>query len=158
MLFVDVAKIGGHDRLVTYEPGRLNWFDPESAAEQELVQVTSNFSPPRKSEIPHVDVTHDLNGDERDDLVVYSLAGRRISSKQSTYEVHFGMRAPDGSTAFPSEIGATFQSKRRIQLGMNRHDFDRDGQVDLMLTASRSVSSAATAGRVSKGSWEMASG
>lgn len=28
VLFVDVAKIGGRDRLITYEPGRLNWFDP----------------------------------------------------------------------------------------------------------------------------------
>ena len=27
--FVDVANIGGRDRLLSYEPGRLNWFDPE---------------------------------------------------------------------------------------------------------------------------------
>ena len=259
--FVDVANIGGRDRLVTYERGRLNWFDPGSATERPLVAVTSNFNPPRRDEIPHVDVTRDVNGDNRDDLVVpdvdgfwvfiqtsdgafadpvkigpptamsgtygadgyryapwsqsrihgmdydhdgrsdlvfwnedhfevhtqdergllapvaetfttdvafdsddlyslgtgdmtgrvlhsladlngdgvgdlvvHSLEGRRISRKHSTYEVHFGARAPDGGTAFASEVGATFQSEGRVQLGMDRHDFDGDGQVDLMLT------------------------
>ena len=46
VLFVDVANIAGRDRLVTYEPGRLNWFDPESATEHALVAVTSNFDLP----------------------------------------------------------------------------------------------------------------
>ena len=59
VLFVDVANIGGRDRLITYEPGRLNWFDPETATERALVEVTSNFNPPRSGEIPHVDITRD---------------------------------------------------------------------------------------------------
>lgn len=61
VLFVDVAKIGGRDRLVTYESGRLNWFDPESATERALVAVTSNYKAPRIGEILHVDVTRDVN-------------------------------------------------------------------------------------------------
>ena len=261
VLFVDVANIGGRDRLIAYEPGRLNWFDPESATERTLVAVTANFNPPRSSEIPHVNVTRDVNGDERDDLVVpdvdgfwviiqmsdgafadpvkigpstdmsriygadgyrydpwsqsrvheidynrdgrsdlvfwnedhfevhlqderglfapeaeifttdvafdsddlsslatgdmtgrvlhsltdlngdgvtdlvvFSLQGRSISSKRSTYEVHLGAPTADGGTVFAPEVGATFQSDGSIQLGMDRHDFDRDGQVDLMLT------------------------
>ena len=261
VLFVDVANIGGRDRLIAYEPGRLNWFDPESATERALVAVTANFDPPRSGEIPHVDVTRDVNGDERDDLVVpdvdgfwvfiqmsdgafadpvqigtstdmsriygadgyrynpwgqsrvhemdynrdglsdlvfwnedhfevhhqdehglfapaaktfttdvafdsdnlsslatgdmtgkvlYSLSdlngdgvadlvvflleGRSISSKRSAFDVHFGTPTADGGTVFAPEVGATFQSGGSIQLGMDRHDFDRDGQVDLMLT------------------------
>ena len=261
VLFVDIAKIGGPDRLVTYEPGRLNWFDPESATERALVAVTSNFNPPRRGEIPHVDVTRDVNADGRDDLVVpdvdgfwvfiqmsdgafadpvkigpstnmngiygadgyrydpwsqsrihemdynqdgrsdlvfwnedhfevhlqdergllapvaetfttdvvfdsdelsslttgdmlgkvlhsltdlngdgvadlvvFSLDGTSISSKHSTYEVHFGAPTSDGGTVFARGVDITFQSTDRIQLGMDRHDFDRDGQVDLMLT------------------------
>ena len=261
VVFVDVANIGGRDRLVTYERGSLNWFDPESATERALVAVPSNFNPPRRGEIPHVDVTRDVNDDDRDDLVVpdfdgfwvfiqmeggefaepvklgpstkmeriygadgyrynpwsqsrvhemdynhdgrsdlvfwnedhfevytqderglfapvaetfttdvafgsddlsslasgdmtgrvlhsladlngdgvgdlvvNSLEGRRISSKHSTYEVYFGARASDGGTAFASEVGTTFRSEGSIQLGMDRHDFDRDGQVGLMLT------------------------
>ena len=261
VLFVDVANIGGRDRLIAYEPGRLNWFDPESATERALVAVTANFNPPRSGEIPHVDVTRDVNGDERDDLVVpdangfsvfiqmsdgafadpvligpstdmsriygadgyrynpwsqsrvheidynrdglsdlvfwkedhfevhiqderglfapvaetfttdvafdsddlsslatgdmtgkvlhslsdlngdgvadlvvFLLEGRSISSKRSAFDVHFGAPTADGGTVFAPEVGATFQSDGSIQLGMGRHDFDRDGQVDLMLT------------------------
>ncbi|MFQ5639402.1 MAG: FG-GAP repeat domain-containing protein [bacterium] len=260
VLFVDVANIGGHDRLVTYEPGRLNWFDPESATERALVAVTSNFNPPRRGEIPHVDVTRDVNGDDRDDLVVpdtdgfwvfiqmsdgafadpvkigpatdmsriygadgyrynpwgqsrvygmdynrdgrsdlvfwnedhfevhlqderglfdpaaqtfttevafdsdkldtlttgnmagkvlhsltdmngddvadlvvFSLQGESISKKRSAYEVHFGA-AVDGCTVFSPDIGLVFKSDERIQLGMDRQDFDGDGHVDLMFT------------------------
>ncbi len=261
VLFVDVANLGGRDRLVTYEPGRLNWFDPESVTERALLAVTSSFDPPRRGEIPHVDITQDVNHDERDDLVVpdvdgfrvfiqmsdgafadpvkigtstemgriygadgyrynpwsqsrvhemdynqdgrsdlvfwsedhfevhpqdkrglfapvaqtfatevsfdsdkldtlatgdmtgrvlhsladlnrdgvgdlvvHSLEGRRISSKRSTYEVHFGKPAPDGGTVFAAGVDIAFQSDNRIQVGMDRHDFDQDGQIDLMFT------------------------
>ena len=260
VLFVDVANIGGRDRLIAYEPGRLNWFDPESATERALVAVTSNFNPPRSREIPHVDVTRDVNGDERDDLVVpdvngfwvfiqtsdgafadpvllgpstdmsriygadgyrydpwshsrvheidynrdgrrdlvfwkedhfevhsedergrftpaaktfttdvafdsdnfsslatgdmtgkvlhsladlngdgvadlvvFSLEGRSIASKRSTYEVHFGTPTPDG-TSFARDVDTAFRSDGSIQLGMDRHDLDRNGQVALMFT------------------------
>ena len=257
--FVDVANVGGRDRLVTYEPGRLNWFDPEAATEHALVAVTSNFNPLRRGEVPHVDVTRDVNNDGRDDLVVpdvdgfwvfvqvsdsafadpvkigsptemariygadgyrydpwsqsrvhevdhnrdgrrdlvfwnedhfavhlqdengqfsqgaetfttdvafdsdelsslgsgdmtgkvlqslsdlngdgvadlvvFSLDGANISDKQSSHAVHFGAPTPDGSTVFESDADLRFQSDDSIQLRMERHDFDRDGQVDLM--------------------------
>ncbi len=258
--FVDVASIGGRDRLVTYDPGRLNWFDPESATERPLVAVNASFNPPRGGEIPHVDVSRDVNGDGRDDLVVpgvdgfrvfiqtsagefadaveigrsadlsriygadgyrynpwdesrvhemdYDLDGRRdlvfwnedhfkvhlqdedglfsqtetfptdvtfasdelsslatgdmtgrvlhsiadlngdgvgdlvvfslegasISRKRSTYEVHLGAPAPDRGTRFAPGVDFAFQSDGRIQLGMNRRDFDGDGDLDLMFT------------------------
>ena len=259
--FVDVANIDGRDRLIAYESDRLTWFDPESATERELVVVTSNFNPPRRGEVPHVDITRDVNGDERDDLVVpdvdgfwvfvqmsdgafadpvkigpstdmsriygadgyrydpwsqsrvhevdynrdgrrdlvfwkeghfevhhqderglftpkaetfttdvtfdsdnssllatgdmtgrvlhslsdmngdgvadlvvFLLEGRSTSSKRSAFDVHFGTPTADGGTVFAPEVGATFQSNGSIQLGMDRHDFDRDGQVELMFT------------------------
>ncbi|GEM_PF-375305 len=261
VLFIDVANINGRDRLITYEQNRLNWFDPESATEHMLVAGTSNFKPPRSGEIPHVDITRDVNGDGRDDLVVpdsdgfsvfiqmsdgtfadpvklgpptemerilgadgyrydpwsqsrvheidynrdgrtdlvfwnedhfevhlqdesglfapnaktfttdvtfdsdrfssltaadmtgrvlhsladlngddiadlvvFKLSGRDISSKHSSYEVHFGVPIPDGGTTFTRDSDITFQSDGKIQLGMDRHDFNRDDQVDLMIT------------------------
>ena len=261
VLFVDIANIDGRDRLITYEQGRLNWFDPESAMECPLGTVVSNFKPPRSGEIPHVDITHDVNGDDRDDLVVpdadgfwvfiqmsdgtfaekvkigpptemerirgadgyrydpwsqsriyeidydgdsrtdlvfwnedhfevhlqnehglfapkaktfmtdvafdsdqlsalttgnmtgkvlhaladlngdgiadlvvFALSGTDISRKHSSYEVHFGAPTPDGGTVFAQDANVAFQSDEKIQLGMERHDFNRDGQVDLMIT------------------------
>ncbi len=260
VLFVDVANIDGRDRLITYERGRLSWFDPESATERALVAVTSNFKPPRSGEIPHVDITRDVNADNRDDLVVpdldgfsvfiqmsdgtfadpvklgpstemerilgadgyrydpwsqsrvyeidydrdgrtdlvfwnedhfkvhlqderglfapkprtfmtdvafdsdrlsalatgdmigkvlhslgdlngdgiadlvvFKLSGKDISKKHTTYEVHFGAPTPDGGTLFSRSVDIAFQSDERIQLGMEQHDFDHDGKVDLMI-------------------------
>ena len=261
VVFVDVANIAGCDRLVTYGRGRLNWFDPVSSTERALVTVTSSFTPPRKDEIPHVDLTRDVNDDDRDDLVVpdvdgfwvfvqmergafadpvkigpptnmsgiygadgyrydpwsqshvhtidydrdgrgdlvfwnedhfvvhhqderglfapvaetfttevvfdsdeisslavgdmtgrvlhsltdlngdgvsdlvvFSLDGTSISSKHSTYEVSFGAPTPDGGIVFAQGVDITFRSDDSIQLRMDRGDFDRDGQVDLMFT------------------------
>ena len=94
VLFVDMAHINGRDRLVTYEPGRLNWFDLETATETELVAVTSNFNPPRSGEIPHVDITRDLNGDDCDDLVVPDIDGFRVFIQRS-----------DGTFADPVKVG-----------------------------------------------------
>ena len=37
--------------------------------------VTSNFDRPRRDEIPHVDITRDVNDDDRDDLVVPDVDG-----------------------------------------------------------------------------------
>ena len=42
----------------------------------------------------------DLNGDGVTDLVVFSLEGRSIASKRSTYEVHLGAPTADGGTVF----------------------------------------------------------
>ena len=259
--FVDVANIGGRDRLVTYARDRLNWFEPNSGTARALVGVTSNFTPPRSGEIPHVDITQDVNADGLDDLVVpdadgfwvfiqrrdgtfaekvqigpptemarirgadgyrydpwsqsriheidydrdgrvdlafwhedhfevhlqderglftsnakifmtgvafdadrraslitgdmtgkvlhaltdlngdgvadlviFKLSGSDLSSKHSSYEVHFGAPTSDGGTVFARNADITFQSNERIQLGMDPHDLDRDGQAELMIT------------------------
>ena len=47
VLFVDMARIGDRDRLITYEQGRLSAWDPDSPTERELAAVVSSFKPPR---------------------------------------------------------------------------------------------------------------
>ena len=131
VLFVDVANIGGHDRLITYENGYLNWFDPESATEHPLVAVTSN-TPPPKGEIPHVDVTHDLNGDDRDDLVVPDSDGFWVF-----------IQMDDGTFADPVKIGPPIEIGRVYAADGYRYnpwsqgrihemDYNRDGRSDLV--------------------------
>ena len=132
VLFVDVANIGGRDRLVTYERGRLNWFDPESATERALVAVTSNFNPPRKGEVPHVDVTRDVNADDRDDLVVPDFDGFWVFIQMS-----------DGAFADPVKIGPSTEMGRIYgadgyrydpwgQSRVHEMDYNRDGRSDLV--------------------------
>ena len=81
VLFVDIAHIDGRDRLISYQPGRLNWFDPDSAIERTLVEITTNYNTIDKGKIPHVDITQDLNGDSLDDLVVPDVDGFWIATQ-----------------------------------------------------------------------------
>ncbi len=129
--FVDVAEVGGKDRLLTYEPGRLSWFDPERGTEELLVAVTSDFGSPRQREVPHVDITRDVNGDGRDDLVVPDAAGFQVF-----------VQAGDGTFANPVGIGPpTDMSRIRgadgyrydpwSQSRVHAIDYDGDGQGDL---------------------------
>ncbi len=128
VLFVDVANIGGRDRLITYERGRLNWFDPESATERALVAVTSIYNAPLRDEIPHVDVTRDVNADGRDDLLVPDFDGFWLFIQMS-----------DGAFADPvkvgpsTEMGMTVESHPWYQARpVHQLDYNRDGRSDLV--------------------------
>ena len=130
--FVDVAEIGGRDRLVTFAPGRLNWFDPGSGTERPLVVVSSSFDPPRKTEIPHVDVTHDLNGDGRDDFAVPDVDGFQVF-----------IQTEGGAFADPVKVGRSTDMSRILgadgyrydpwsQSRVHEVDYDGDGRGDLV--------------------------
>lgn len=73
--FVDVVNIGGRDRLVTYAPDQLSWFDTESLTEKELLKVKTDFDSSHKDEILHIDISRDLNGDNLDDLAIPNAGG-----------------------------------------------------------------------------------
>ncbi|MFQ5524672.1 MAG: hypothetical protein ACE5GX_00290, partial [Thermoanaerobaculia bacterium] len=92
VMFVDVADIRGRDRLITYTPGHLNWFDPESGTERPLVEVAMDYNSRHDHEgsptqpagkPPHVDITRDLNHDGREDVLVPDLDGFWISIQRS---------------------------------------------------------------------------
>ena len=51
----------------------------------------------------------------------------------STYEVYFGTPASDGGTIFTSDTNTALYSDG-IPFGMAQHDFNNDGQVDMMFT------------------------
>ncbi len=94
VLFVDIARIGSRQRLITCEAGRVNVWDPESSAEYKLVDVKSNFVPPHPGEVPHVDISRDVNGDELDDLIVPAGDGFQIF-----------IQLADGKFADPVKVG-----------------------------------------------------
>ena len=106
-----MVNIGGRDRLIAYERGRLTWFDPDSATERALVAATANFNPPRRDEIPHVDVTRDVNGDGRDDLVVPDVDGFWVFVQMN-----------DGTFADPVKIGSATDMSRIYGADGYRYD------------------------------------
>ena len=129
--FVDVANIGGRDRLITYGNGFLNWFDLDAAAEHPLVTVISNIPPP-EGEIPHVDVTRDLNGDDRDDLVVPDSDGFWVF-----IQMNGGAFADPVKIGPPIEIGRIYAADGYRYDPWNKGrvheiDYNRDGRSDLV--------------------------
>lgn len=132
VVFVDVAAIGGRDRLITYAPGHLCWYDPESGSERELVALTSNFRSPRRDEIPHVRIARDVNGDGRDDLVLPGVSG-----------FHVLVQTRDGKFVNPLTVGVAPDLSRIYGADGYRYDpwsrsrvhevdHDQDGRVDLV--------------------------
>ncbi len=133
--FVDVARIDGRDRLITGESGRLNVWDPGSDTEDELVSVTTataGIKAPHEGEVPHVDVTRDLNGDGRIDIVVPGDSG-----------FHVFVQLEGGVFANPVEMGPPpnldpilgADGYRYDPWSVSRiHEFDcnGDGRVDLV--------------------------
>lgn len=142
VLFIDITTIGGHDRLITYEHGRLNWFDPDSGSEHTLINITTNYNATDASVIPHVDITRDLNGDGIDDIVVPDIDGFWIATQLN-----------NGSFSEPVKLGppdpflnkfAMDESRSYREVGINaltvfwymsrlhRMDYDRDGRTDVV--------------------------
>ena len=132
VIFVDVARIGNRDRLITGEPGRLNAWDPVSAAEYELVSVTTGFQTPHEGEVLHVDVTRDVNGDGRVDLVVPGAEGFKVFVQTES-----GAFADPVVTGPPADLDPILGADgyRYDPWSVSRvHEFDYngDGRVDLV--------------------------
>ncbi|MCZ6852985.1 MAG: VCBS repeat-containing protein [Gammaproteobacteria bacterium] len=128
VLFVDVANIGGRDRLIMFERGKLNWFDPETTAEHPLVAVNSIYNAPMKGEVPHVDVTRDVNGDGRDDLLVPDFDGYSVFIQLSD-----GVFAAPVKLGPVAEMGMTVESNPWYQARpFHELDYNRDGLSDLV--------------------------
>ncbi len=131
--FVDVANIDGRDRLIAYGDGRLTWFDPETGTERELAAVTSDFSPPPRGEVLHVDITRDVNGDGRDDLIVPHGHGFQVLVQMSGGAFAEPV-AVGPSTGLDRVYGADGYRYRPWEEGGRVHemDYDLDGRIDLV--------------------------
>ena len=142
VLFVDVVNIGGRDRLITYEHGRLNWFDPDLLVERTLVKVPTNYKATKDGGIPYVDISRDVNYDGLDDLVVPDIDGFWIATQ-----------LPDGSFTDPIKLGPPDPFLDKIALDdarsyrevgitpltvhwylsrVHEMDYDQDGRSDLV--------------------------
>jgi hypothetical protein len=73
--FVDVANIGGRDRLLAYESGKISWFDPDLGELRLLLAVTTNYEATSDDYLPQIDITRDINLDGLDDIILADLDG-----------------------------------------------------------------------------------
>ncbi len=130
--FVDVGNIGGRDRLISCEAGRVNVFDADSRRERQLLALRSSFPALRANEIPHVDITHDINGDGRDDLVVLDKNGFWVvvQLEDGTFAEPLKVGAPPDLSAITGADGYRYDpwSQSRIHV----LDYNGDERVDLI--------------------------
>ena len=132
VLFVDIANVGGSECLLLYERENLGCFDPESGAMRALAAARLGVQPSRDSELPHVDVSRDINGDSRDDLLVPGVRGFSVLTQFS-----------DGTFAEPVALDSASISNSSFGSGGYRHDpwswsgirevdYNGDGRRDLV--------------------------
>jgi hypothetical protein len=149
--FIDVANIGGRDRLITYAGDRLSWFDPDSATENELVELAMNYRATNEGEVPRVDIARDLNRDGLDDLLAPAVDGFWISIQRrdgsftaavklgppepfrdaAVGHLDTGERKPDPSRSY-GDIGITAMTIPLYLSRVHELDYDQDGRVDLV--------------------------
>ena len=142
VLFVDVVNIGGRDRLITYEQGRLNWFDPESATERALVELTTSYNATNDSGIPYVDISRDINSDNLDDLIVPDIDGFWIATqlRDGSFTDPIKLGPPDpfldkialDDTRSYREVGITPLTVHWYLSRVYQMDYDQDGRSDLV--------------------------
>ena len=132
VVFVDVLRTEAKDCLIAYLPGQLQWFIPGDSEGGGHIALRSSFVPSREDEIPHVDVTRDLNGDERDDIVLPDKEGFWIATQ-----------LPNGELSDPIKIGSKtdlsgimgadgYRYHPWSQSRIHQTDFDHDGLLDLV--------------------------
>ena len=142
VLFVDKARINGKDRLFTYEPDRLNWFDPETKSERLLVEVSTHFVSTAANEIPHLQVFRDINDDGRDDIVVPDVDGFWIAtqSDDGAFAEPFRLGPPEpflngaatiGEPGTYGQLGISVNTNPNYQSRVHLADFNQDGRRDL---------------------------
>ncbi|MCY4553217.1 MAG: VCBS repeat-containing protein [Candidatus Poribacteria bacterium] len=142
VLFVDVANIGGRDRLITYEQGRLNWFDLESMTERALVEFTTNYKATKDGGIPSVDISRDVNSDNLDDLIVPDIDGFWIATqwRDGSFTAPIKLGPPDpfldkialDDTRSYREVGITPLTVHWYLSRVHQMDYDQDGRSDLV--------------------------
>ena len=141
VLFVDIARIDGDDRLVTYRSTGVHRLDLDTGTEQILIDAATDFHTPEAAGIPHLDVMRDLNGDGRDDLCLPDTDGFWIALQSSDGSfadaVKIGVPEPFldarayGDKLTYGEVGITPQNTPWYLRRVHRLDFDRDGRQDL---------------------------
>ena len=108
VMFVDIVSIGNHDLLITYEPSQLNWLDLGTMVERHLMDVSFDFKPDNEKVIYHIDITHDMNGDGNDDIVIPDFDGFWISTQLE-----------NGSFRKPRKLGAEEPFLEKTAMGFN---------------------------------------
>ena len=138
--FVDVLRLGDHDRLILYGNGAVTWFDPSAGTERPLATLPGSHK--RDAEhLPAVDITRDVDLDGREDLVLPDLDGFAvaIALPDSSFAAAAKRGPPepflDATSVWEAHdyrrTGITSWTVPWYQSRLHALDYDRDGRGDL---------------------------
>lgn len=142
VLFVEVARMAGHDRLITYRRGSVEWLDPESGEQRPLIDLAIPYRASPEDGTPHLDIARDLNGDGRDDLLLPDIDGfwLALQSPDGSFgpAVRLGPAEPFarsnayGDKRTYAQAGITAENLPWYLSRVHHFDFDLDGRRDLV--------------------------
>ena len=141
ILFVDRLNVLGRDHLLTYRLGRFSRIDLASNVEQELFEITTDFSGSADEGIPRLKVVHDLNRDGLDDIVMPAREGFWVSlqlqdgsfsdaRKIGPQEPQLDAKAYGDERSY-GEVGINAQTLPWYLSRVHQLDYDLDGRSDL---------------------------
>ena len=125
LIFVDVIRLGGRDRLLAIRREGVDWIDPETWTVTPWLSAASMYkaAPP---DVPELDIALDLNDDGLDDIALPGFDGYTVWTQR-----------PDGSLTEPVHLAGPpttrtgFRSSAYRAREIYRFDFDGDGRGDL---------------------------
>ena len=140
--FVDIARIAGRDRLITYRRGGVDWWDPEAGEQRPLVELWIPYRASGEDGIPHLDIGRDLNGDGRDDLLLPDIDGfwLALQSEDGSFGPvqklgpgdPFANAKAYGDKRTYAQVGITSENLSWYLSRVHHFDFDLDGRRDLV--------------------------
>ncbi len=128
LIAYDVGRLGDRDALFFISPGQILRYDIDSNKFVAVIDITSLYGQLRSGEIVPMDFIRDLNGDERDDLIVADTAGYRIRLQQSDGSLGDEILLQESSNMSVSEGVVSFRNRPLFSIDMNF-----DGLTDLVL-------------------------
>ena len=142
VLFVDIARIAGYDRLITYRRGSVEWLDPESGEQRPLIDLRIPYRASHEDGIPHLDIARDLNGDGLDDLLLPDTDGfwLALQSEDGSFGPvqklgpgdPFANAKAYGDKRTYAHAGITSENLSWYLSRVHHFDFDLDGRQDLV--------------------------
>ncbi|MDE0128921.1 MAG: VCBS repeat-containing protein [Gammaproteobacteria bacterium] len=140
--FVDIARIAGRDRLITYRRGNVDWWDPEAGEQRPLIDLWIPYRASGEDGIPHLDIARDLNGDGLDDLLVPDTDGfwLALQSEDGSFGAAQKLGPGDpfanakayGDKRTYAQVGITAENLSWYLSRVHLFDFDLDGRQDLV--------------------------
>lgn len=132
LIAYDVGRIAGQDSLYFVEPGRIVRFDLDSSEFVEFIAIRTIYGQRRSGRIVPIDFIRDINGDDRDDVVVPDKSGYRVRLQRAdgtlgdevVLEQSSAMSVSDGRVSFASRplVSGNMTDDEQVDLAVWRGD------------------------------------